>query len=154
MNLQLGRWGDFRFKYYYIHDDDSGTSIGTNSFANLGAIPENRQRFYFAWQATPATNLNLKALVNYQSDPLMLHDFFEGDYADNPQPNTFVEANKYWENWSLDAETTPRINSFFDQVDRLPDVKLTGFRQQVFDTPLYYESESSAGYFRNLLTPL
>ena len=150
LNLQLGRWGDFRFKYYYIHDDDSGTSIGTNSFANLGAIPENRQRFYFAWQATPATNLNLKALVNYQSDPLMLHDFFEGDYADNPQPNTFVEANKYWENWSLDAETTPRINSFFDQVDRLPDVKLTGFRQQVFDTPLYYESESSAGYFRQV----
>jgi len=27
-------------------------------------------------------------------------------------------------------------------------VKLTGYRQQVFDTPFYYESESSAGYYR------
>jgi hypothetical protein len=27
-------------------------------------------------------------------------------------------------------------------------VKLTGHRQQVFNTPLYYESESSAGYYR------
>ncbi len=27
-------------------------------------------------------------------------------------------------------------------------MKLTGFRQQIFDTPLYYESESSAGYYR------
>jgi hypothetical protein len=27
-------------------------------------------------------------------------------------------------------------------------VKLTGFRQQVFNTPIYYESESSAGYYR------
>ena len=150
LNLQLGRWGDFAFKYYFLHDDDSGASISTNSFNNLGAIPENRQRFNFTWQATPFTNLNLKALVNYQSDPLFLHDFFEGDYSANPQPNTFVEANKYWENWSLDAETTPRINSFFDQVDRLPDVKLTGFRQQLFDTPVYYESESSAGYFRQV----
>ena len=92
----------------------------------------------------------MKALVNYQSDPLVLHDFFEGDYTANPQPNTFVEANKYWDNWSLDAETTPRVNDFFDQVERLPDVKLTGFRQQVFDTPVYYESESSAGYYRQM----
>ena len=103
LHLQLGRWGDFAFKYYYLHDDDSGTSISTNSFDNLGTIPENRQRFNFTWQATPFTNLNVKALVNYQSDPLVLHDFFEGDYTENPQPNTFVEANKYWENWSLDA---------------------------------------------------
>ena len=150
LNLRLGRWGDFAFKYYYLHDDDSGASISTNSFNNLGPIPENRQRFNFAWQATPFTNLNLKALVNYQSDPLVLHDFFEGDYTGNPQPNTFVEANKYWENWSLDAETEPRLNNFFDQVERLPDVKLTGFRQQVFDTPFYYESESSAGYYRHV----
>ena len=150
LNLQLGRWGDFGFKYYYLRDEDSGASIGTNRFANLEPIPENRQRFYFGWQATPFTNLNVKALVNYQGDPLMLHDFFEGDYTANPQPNTFVDINKYWRNWSLDALTTPRLNDFFDQVERLPDVKLTGFRQQVFDMPVYYESESSAGYYRQV----
>jgi LPS-assembly protein len=99
------------------------------------------------WQATPSTNLNLKALVNYQSDQLVLHDFFQSDYGQNPQPNTVVEANKCWDNWSLDGETTPRVNSFFDQVERLPDVQLTGFRQQVFNTPVYYESQSSAGYY-------
>jgi len=32
----------------------------------------------------------------------------------------------------------------------LPDVKLTGFRQQVFDTPVFSESESSAGYYRKM----
>ena len=36
------------------------------------------------------------------------------------------------------------------QVERLPDVQLTGFRQQIFDTPIYYESESSAGYYRKM----
>ena len=148
LNLHLGPWGEAMFKYYYLHDQHPNTSASTNSFANLGAIPQNRQRFYFGYQATPATNLNVKALVNYQSDPLLLHDFFEGDYRNNPQPNTFTEVNKYWNNWSLDVETTPRINDFFDQVERLPDVKLTGFRQQIFNTPVYYESESSAGYYR------
>ena len=152
LNLHLGRWGNSEFKYYYLHDQDSNESLTTNRFQNLsGPIPENRQRFYFGWQATPATNLNVKALVNYQTDPLLLHDFFEGEYTANPQPNTFVEVNKYSDNWSLDALTTPRVNDFFDQVERLPDVKLTGWRQQIFDTPVYYESESSAGYYRRML---
>jgi LPS-assembly protein len=151
LDLHLGQWGEATFSYYYLHDHDPNESISTTSFSNLlGTIPENRQRFYFAYQATPFTNLNFKALVNYQNDPLVQHDFFESEYSQNPQPNSFVEANKYSENWSLDAETTPHINDFFDQVERVPDVRLSGFRQQVFNTPIYYESESSAGYYRKM----
>jgi LPS-assembly protein len=146
VNLTMGRWGDATIKYYYQHDTRANYS--TNVFPFYGNIPENRQRFLLQWQATPATNLNLKALVNYQSDPLYLHDFFEGDYTLNPQPNTFLEANKYWDNWSLDALATPRVNSFFSQVERLPDVKLTGFNQQIPGTPLFYDSESSIGWYR------
>ena len=146
LNLNLGRWGEASFRYYYLHDLDS--TAGTNGTPWTNGIPQNRQRFYFGYQATPATNLNLKALVNWQSDPLVLHDFFEGAYRDNPQPFSFTEANKYWDNWSIDVLTTPQVNNFFDQVERLPDAKLTGHRQQVFNTPVYYESESSAGYYR------
>ncbi len=146
VNLHLGQWGDFGLKYYYA--DDARPNTSTNIFPQYGNIPENRQRFKFTWQATPATNLNLKALVNYQSDPLVVHDFNEADFSFDPQPGTFVEANKYWNNWSLDGLATPRVNSFFNQVERLPDVRLTGFRQQVFDTPIYYDSESSAGWYR------
>jgi hypothetical protein len=148
LNLHLGQWGDPVFEYYYLHD------LAPNQYTNLPAsqlIPKNRQRFYAEWQATPYTNLNLKAMVNYQSDPLVLHDFFEGPYSDNPQPPTYFDADRYWNNWSLDTLTTPRINNFFDQVERLPDIKLTGWRQQVFNTPLYYESESSAGYYHKML---
>lgn len=147
LNLHLGQWGTAQMKYYYLHDLDQEESVSSNSFQNLPPIPGDRQRFYLGWQATPYTNLNAKALVSYQSDQLVLHDFFQSDYGQNPQPNTFVEANKYWNSWSLDALTTPRINSFFDQIERLPDVRLTGFRQQIFNTPLYYESQSSAGYY-------
>jgi LPS-assembly protein len=147
---KLDRWGEFDLKYYYTHDNRPDYS--TNSFPEYGEIPENRQVFKFAWQATPETNLNLKALVNYQSDPLVVHDFFPGEYSGNPQPNTFVNAQKYWQNWSVDVLTTPRINSFFNQVERLPEAKLTGYRQPVFDTPLYYDTESSVGWYENWQT--
>jgi len=146
VNLHMGQWGNASFKYYYTHDHDQYE--GTNGLPNYGTIPENRQRVYLGWQATPATNLNLKALVNYQSDAYLEHDFFGSDYSQNPQPNTFIEAQKYSENWSLDVLTTPELNNFFDQVERLPDVKLTGLRQQILDTPVYYDSESSVGYYK------
>ncbi len=146
LNLHLNRWGEAAFRYYYLHDLEPNES--TNDLPLYGSIPKNRQWFNFTYQATPLTNLNLKAMVNYQSDPLVLHDFAEGAYTANPQPYTFTEVDKYWNNWDLDVETVPRINTFFDQVERLPDVKLTGFRQQVPGTPLYYDSESSAGFYR------
>jgi LPS-assembly protein len=146
LNLHLGQWGNAAFQYYYLNDQKPTTSTNDTSWTD--GIPENRQRFRFGYQATPATNLNLKALINYQSDPLVQHDFFVADYRNNPQPASFTEVNKYWDNWSLDALTTPRINDFFDQVERLPDVKLIGHRQQVFNTPLFYESESSAGWYK------
>lgn len=146
VNLNLGQWGSASLKYYYTHDYEPNRS--TNGLPYLGRIPHNRQYFNLGWQATPSTNLNLKALINYQSDPLIIHDFYPGDYSADPQPATFFEANQYWDNWSLDALTTPRVNSFFAQIERLPDLQLTGFRQQVFDTPIYYDSQSSIGVFR------
>ncbi len=149
VNLNMGRWGNASLKYYYTYDQNPNKQ--TNGLPFFGDIPHNRQRFYLGWQATPATNLNVKALVNYQSDPLILHDFFEGDYTENPQPNTFVEVNKYWENWSVDALTTPRVNSFFSQIQREPEVQLTGYRQQVLGTPVYYDSQNSVGWYRSFM---
>ena len=146
IDLHLGQWGNAEFKYYYTHD--IAPDKGTNGLPDFGPVSPDRQRYYLGWQATPYTNLNVKALVNYQTDAYLEHDFFESDYRENPQPNTFFEINKYAANWSLDAYSTPQLNNFFDQVERLPDVRLTGFRQQVFNTPVYYDSQSSVGYYK------
>jgi len=146
LNLHLDRWGEANFKYYYL--DDQKPNNSTNGTPWTEGIPNDRQRVYFGYQATPATNFNVKALVNYQTDPLVLHDFFLSDYANNPEPYSFTEVNKYWNNWSVDTLTTPQVNSFFDQVERLPELQLTGHRQQLLNTPFYYDSINSAGYYR------
>jgi lipopolysaccharide assembly outer membrane protein LptD (OstA) len=143
-NYHLGPWGEGNLKYYYTHDKDPNAS-------GLGVpISQDRQRLYFTYQSNPATNLNVKSQVRYESDYAVDHDFFERDYGRDPQPNTFVEAEKTWQNWGLDTYVEPRINSFLETIERLPEVKLTGFRQQLGNSPLYYESESSAGYYQRL----
>jgi lipopolysaccharide assembly outer membrane protein LptD (OstA) len=144
LNYHFGRWGEGSIRYYYTRDDDPGTNVG-------GArIPDNRQRMYSAYQASPFTNMEVRSLVQYQSDSKIIKDFFEGDYRENPQLTSYVEANRFWRNFSLDTLVQPRVNPFFETVERLPDIRLTGFRQQVPGLPVYYESETSAGYYRHL----
>ena len=141
VNFHLGRWGDGSIRYYYTHDHDAGTNVsGVN-------LPENRQRVYFSYQATPWTNLNVKALLRYQSDTDVAKNFFQSEYRNDPQPDTFVEVNKFWQNFGVDVLTQPQVNNFYSTVERLPEVRLTGFRQQIGATPLYYQSESTVGYY-------
>lgn len=143
-NFHLGRWGDGSLRYYYLQDQSPGTNLaGVN-------LPHNRERVYFSYLASPWTNFTFKSLARYQSDTDMVKTFFEGEYRDDPQQDTFAEANKFWQNWSLDVFAQPRVNDFYETVARLPDVRLTGFRQQIGESPLYYESQSSVGYYRRL----
>ena len=145
LNFNFGDLGEGIARYYFTHDDRPGIDpvLGT-------AIRQTRQRAYLGFSASPVTNVTLMGQVAYQSDPYIVRDFFESQYQRDFQPNTFFDVDKQWQNWSLDVLAQPRVNPFFESVERLPDARLTGFRQQVFETPIYYESESSAGYYRRL----
>jgi LPS-assembly protein len=142
INYHYGKWGDGSIRYYYTHDQDPGASSEN--------VPEDRQRIYASYQANPATNLYVKALARYQTDTNILRDFLESEYRENPQPDSFLEVNRFWQNFSLDTYAQPRFNDFLETVERLPEVRLTGFRQQLGETPFYYESQSSVGYYRRL----
>ncbi len=142
--VHLGQFGDATFKYYYTYDRRPDLDEVTNAVE----IPHNRQRAYFAYHATPFTNLTILAQAAYLSDPYVTHDFFESDYEKDIEPNTFVDVDKLWSNWSLDTLAQPQVNPFYETVERLPEARLTGLHQQILDTPLFYESQSTVGYYR------
>lgn len=144
LDFHLGQWGDALFKYYYLYD----LKPETNQFGT--PFPDNRQRVELSWLASPFTNTTFKSRVSYQSDEGVRREFFEGEYRQNVQPSTFVEARHFWDNFALSVMAQPRVNDFFETVERLPEVKLSAFRQQIGPTPLYYESESRVGYLRRL----
>jgi LPS-assembly protein len=142
VNANLGQFGEAKFKYYYTYDHEPGTNLVTGA-----PLPNYRQRVDFSYDASPVTNLSIKSQVAYWSDPYVTHDFFESQYQKNVQPSTYFDANKFWDNWSLDTLAEPRVNPFYETVERLPEVRLTGFRQEIFNTPVYYESQSSLGNY-------
>ncbi len=142
LNLHLERWGEATFKYYHLHD--LRPDIDNPGFT----VPADRKRAKFTYDAAPFTNLTVKSQVRYQSDERILHNFFESEYRGNPQPSTFVEVNRHTDDFALDVYAQPRINEFFENVERLPETRLTGFPQRILDSPFYYESESSLGFYR------
>jgi lipopolysaccharide assembly outer membrane protein LptD (OstA) len=141
--LHLGDWGEAAFRYYYAHDQDPGADGIVAPHLN-----ENRQRANFFYEVHLASNVTAKVVANYQSDPLVIRDFFTGEYNRDVEPASFAEVNEIWPNWVLDGMAQPRLVNFFETVERLPDLKLTGLRQELGATPVYYESESSVGYFQ------
>ncbi len=142
LNWHLPRWGEGTFKYYYLNDDRPGEDENGN------AIDDDRQRIYFSHRVDIRSNLVAKAMVRYQSDSRIIRDFFESEYRDNVQPNSYAELEKQWDNWNLNLLVQARVNDFFETVERLPDLKLTGLPQQIGNSPFYYESESTFGYYR------
>lgn len=139
---EIPRWGEGEFRYYYINDNEPRTDPEDQP------IREDRRRISFSHRMTLRTNLTAKVVVREQSDPYIIRDFFETEYQRNTQPNSFLEINQAWSNWSLDLLAQPQMNEFFQTVERLPDVRLSGIRQRIGESPLFYESESSAAYLR------
>jgi LPS-assembly protein len=137
-------FGEGMLRAYYARDEEPREVLGFKT------PEENRYRVLFTERLALRTNLNVKTVVAYQSDPFIIRDFFESEYHANAQPKSFFEVDQAWQNWDLNALVQFRVNDFQQTVERLPDVKLTGLRQQIAETPLFYENESSVGYFRHI----
>lgn len=140
VSYDLGKWGQGRAQFYYVHDREPGSDFFGRS------ISENRERVTFSHLANPWEDFYARAAVRYQADANIIHDFFEDEYRANTQPLTYFEGQQLWKNFTLGALVTPQVNSFQQQVERLPEVMLNGARQKLGPTPFFYESQSTAGY--------
>ena len=103
----------------------------------------------FYYDVHPTTNMTAKVVANYQSDPLVLRDFFEGQYQTNVEPVSFVEVTSdFWPNYTLNVMAQPHLVDFFETVERCRSQADPACARKWATTPVYYESESSIGYFR------
>jgi len=144
INYDYGRWGKGGISYYYAYDrnpDQDGS--GQN-------IDKNRQTFQFDYIGNPGTNFFVKGKFSYESDPLFRQEFFETAYQGDPQPITFAQVRQHWNDITLELYAQPRVNDFYETVERLPDVRLNVLPVQVASLPVVYESQSSFGHYNRL----
>jgi len=70
-------------------------------------------------------------------------DFFDREYRRARQPENYVTLAHRREGFTVTALANMRLNDFYGNVNRLPEVSLDVFRRQLASSSVYYESETS-----------
>jgi lipopolysaccharide assembly outer membrane protein LptD (OstA) len=84
--------------------------------------------------------------LNYVSDPWMLADFFDDEYQNQVQPENRVTLSHRADHYTAGVGLNMSLNDFYGNVNRLPEVFLNFNRQQILDTPLFYEGQNTLSY--------
>ncbi len=113
------------------------------------SIPHQRYDFRISHLTHITPTLDFRGNFEIMSDEFINHDFFSNYYDANPQPVTFASLEKQFDLFSASIYVRPRVNSFFSAVEQLPTGRIDVPRQEIFDTNIYYQGETSIGYFRN-----
>ena len=148
LNYDLGQTGQGDASLYLLDDRDPQSGAGSRSGSTEFTTRTDRHRLSLYHSVNVETNFTAKLLLQDQSDPFMNRDFFESDFRRNPQPESHIEIAKHWDNFSVSLLAQPQVDDFYQTVERLPELRVTGLRQRLGAKPVFYESETSLGHFQ------
>jgi lipopolysaccharide export system protein LptA len=139
-----GNWG--RFRSYYIDDSAPGTN---RTAQNREPIDPARYRVSLQDRRYLTEDIYATTDINKLSDARFLQDFQPGLARVNPNPDNVVSVTKWDENYTATFLGRMNLNEkYFDQTERLPEGALEIKRQPFFGTGLFYDGETSAGFYR------
>jgi len=90
----------------------------------------------------------LMSQVNYLSDPKIIEQFFREEYKSSPEPDNYLLLGHRAEHYTASLMVEKRLNDFYTTVDRLPELKLDFARQQILESPFYYQGDTAAAYLQ------
>jgi hypothetical protein len=143
------RYGDLGglLKGYYLNDrrpEDSRDRAAGRQF------PANRYVTHWEHRQTLWPDVTLTLNLNHQSDRDVREDFFLADFRRASEPESVANVTWRGEAHALSVLARPQLNPFYAEVERLPEATFSVNRARLWRTPLYYEGESSAGFYRNV----
>jgi LPS-assembly protein len=139
-----GYYGDITA--YYINDRDPLDENGDKT----SAIENNRYRVRLRNTCNISDADYVLLQAHYLSDPLILEDFFTDEYAQSTQPDNYLSYTHREQDYTANLIFRTRLNDFYSNVNRLPEASVSFSRQQIEDTPFYYEGQTAAGYLQKV----
>ena len=130
------------FKSYVMHDSDfdeyDRKITGEETRKNL-----SKKRYRFTWEHEQQIfdDTRLLAELNLQSDKQIVEDYFRREFHEQIQRTNFVDLTKATEQYQAELYVSPKFNSFFDVLERLPEVSFTKKNATVFGPPVFYQND-------------
>lgn len=147
LKYQAGAMGQGELKTYYTYDSNPEDKIDRLLGKDL---PNERYRVQLRHTQDLPGNLELKVDVNKQSDTDVVEDFFPSEFRQEREPQTVFDLTRRGENYSVSVMARPQLNTFFAEVERLPEATWSVNRVRLGPTPLFYEQETRVGYLNNV----
>lgn len=136
-NMENG-FGDLSL--YYLDDDKPMPDDSP-----LGAEQIESERYRLRLRHTQGFGERTQMLLQleYVSDREVRRDFFDREYRRATQPENYLSLAHRREGFTVTALANIRLNDFYSNVNRLPEVSLDVFRRQLGNSSVYYESKSA-----------
>jgi LPS-assembly protein len=133
-------------KTYYMHERDLQVShIWDHEEAPTVERQRYRIRYAHRWDIDPGTTVT--AEYNNLSDEDIIKDYFFREYEQEPKPVSYVSAQHSDSNIFVSLLYQPRINGFFTQTQKLPQIRTDILSLKLAGTPFYYNSRNSVTAF-------
>lgn len=129
-----------KLNLYYFDDKEP---IDPDEDAETADIDNSRYRIHLQHkqQFNPRTYSLMK--LSYVSDIDVLEDFFEDHYRVARQPENYLTVTHRRDWFTVTGIANMRLNDFYSNVNRLPEVSMDIMRLQLGRSSFYYEGQTS-----------
>ncbi len=131
--------GTGKLNLYYLNDDNPMDEDDELAGFN---IDNQRYRIHFEHNQSFDERTLMLLQANYLSDPLIVKDFFDNEYRHNRQPETYASLSHTRDLFTITGLANTRLNDFYSNVNRLPELSFDFMRTQMGNSSFYYESRT------------
>lgn len=153
-NYKSQGFGRGDFKYYYTQERDKSKDVPTEE--DDPNFPRIYQRYLVRWrhqwdidERTNLTSEYYKIVDSKRFVPVpnttynILKDYFPREYEKDSQPLSYATLHHNFNYSSIDFFIQKRINRWYSQEEKLPEIKYSLASIKIAETPFYFENGSS-----------
>jgi lipopolysaccharide assembly outer membrane protein LptD (OstA) len=141
MDLQLisSDFGNGLLKYYQINESLHGKGEVEPIFKDHKRY---KTQYRHKWDSQDSKD-HFVMQINDYSDADFLKKYFYREYEKDAQATSYILASHNYDNATLSFMLEKRLNQFYSETERLPEIKLETVDFKIMDTPFYYQNQSS-----------
>lgn len=146
-NYSTPNIGKGDFKFYYSHEDPKRSTLSSN--AQRTEFQRYLVRWRHKWDISDQTNfvsefykIGDDRRKYYDINQNILKDYFYREYEKDSQPLSYALFHHSFGYSSINILAQKRVNHWFDQLEKLPEITYSLPSLQLWDTPLYFENSS------------
>ena len=130
---------------YYLNDDNP-MDEDYDRYPNRDIAEDSRYRVKLRHDTYFSPSDYLTVRTTYYSDSYVMQDFFEDEFKEYLKPESYASYTHNGQYLSFGGTANHRMNKFYQNVNRLPELWLDTTLLELGESGIYYESATSGGF--------